>query len=68
MAYYLRRLCLLTGIACIAIGVFHLVLGVASVPGETHAGATVDSGSRSSPSGLGPPPCGARKACGYRPT
>ncbi|MFE0178429.1 DUF4345 domain-containing protein [Streptomyces sp. NPDC059002] len=34
------------GIACAAIGVYHLVLGIASVPGETSAGATVDSRER----------------------
>jgi len=34
------------GAACVAIGVFHLVLGIDSVPGEGHAGATVDSRER----------------------
>ncbi|BDM70369.1 hypothetical protein HEK616_38560 [Streptomyces nigrescens] len=34
------------GIACVAIGAFHLVLGIASVPGEGSAGATVDSRER----------------------
>ncbi len=32
--------------ACVAIGVHHLVLGIASVPGEEATGATVDSRER----------------------
>lgn len=35
-----------TGLACVAIGVYHLLLGVASVPGAEAAGATVDSRER----------------------
>ena len=46
MATTLKRLVWAIGIACVAIGVFHFVLGVASVPGEAHAGATVDSRER----------------------
>ncbi|MFH8736660.1 DUF4345 domain-containing protein [Streptomyces sp. NPDC017964] len=34
------------GIACAAIGLYHLVLGIASVPGEGPTGATVDSRER----------------------
>ncbi|MGH4033075.1 DUF4345 domain-containing protein [Actinomycetota bacterium Odt1-20B] len=34
------------GVICAAIGIYHLVLGIASVPGETSAGATVDSRER----------------------
>jgi Domain of unknown function (DUF4345) len=39
-------LALIMGGVCLAIGVFHIVGGVASVPGEAHAGATVDSRER----------------------
>jgi hypothetical protein len=50
MARTLRVLCLLTGVACAAIGLYHLVLGITSVPGEgtagTVAGVTVDSRER----------------------
>lgn len=42
----LRWLTFLTGALCAAIGVFHFALGVASVPGEGSAGATVDSRER----------------------
>ncbi|MGW2407397.1 DUF4345 domain-containing protein [Streptomyces sp. NPDC001739] len=42
----LRWLVWAMGIACVAIGAFHLVLGIASVPGEGTAGATVDSRER----------------------
>ncbi|MFG3114732.1 DUF4345 domain-containing protein [Streptomyces sp. NPDC048197] len=42
----LRWLVWAMGIACVAIGAFHLVLGIASVPGEGAAGATVDSRER----------------------
>ncbi|UZJ32844.1 DUF4345 domain-containing protein [Streptomyces endophytica] len=42
----LRWLVWAMGIACVAIGAFHLVLGIASVPGEGSAGATVDSRER----------------------
>ncbi len=34
------------GVACVVIGLFHLALGVSSVPGEGMAGATVDSRER----------------------
>lgn len=46
MARTLRWLTLLMGVACVAIGALHLALGVASVPGEAGAGATVDSRER----------------------
>ncbi|MFD8542864.1 DUF4345 domain-containing protein [Streptomyces sp. NPDC059649] len=42
----LRWLVWAMGIACVAIGAFHLVLGIASVPGEGAAGPTVDSRER----------------------
>jgi hypothetical protein len=46
MARTLKWLLVLMGISCIAIGVAHLLLGIASVPGEGAAGATVDSRER----------------------
>ena len=46
MARSLRIMALLMGITCAAIGVLHLLFGVASVPGEGLAGATVDSRER----------------------
>lgn len=46
MARTLRVLVLLMGVACVAIGCLHFVLGTASVPGEAAAGATVDSRER----------------------
>jgi Domain of unknown function (DUF4345) len=46
MATWLKRLALLVGAACVAIGVFHFAFGTASVPGEGRAGATVDSRER----------------------
>jgi hypothetical protein len=46
MATSLKRLGLLMGVACVAIGVLHFALGVDSVPGEGGAGATVDSRER----------------------
>ncbi len=46
MARALRWLVLVMGVACVAIGLFHFVLGTASVPGEGRAGATVDSRER----------------------
>jgi Domain of unknown function (DUF4345) len=46
MATLLRRLVTTTGVTCVAIGAVHLVLGVASVPGERSAGPTVDSRER----------------------
>lgn len=42
----LRNLAGLTGLTCIAIGVYHFALGTASVPGATDANATVDSRER----------------------
>ncbi|WP_158884778.1 DUF4345 domain-containing protein [Amycolatopsis anabasis] len=46
MAKILKWLMLIMGIACVAIGAFHFVLGIDSVPGEGAAGATVDSRER----------------------
>ncbi|MCT2582823.1 DUF4345 domain-containing protein [Actinophytocola gossypii] len=46
MATLLRVLLLVMGVACVAIGVFHFLLGIDSVPGEGSAGATVDSRER----------------------
>jgi hypothetical protein len=46
MATTLRWLILLMAVACVAIGAFHFALGVASVPGEAGAGATVDNRER----------------------
>lgn len=46
MARTLKALVLIMGVACVAIGVVHFVLGIASVPGEGTAGATVDSRER----------------------
>ncbi|MFC7304129.1 DUF4345 domain-containing protein [Streptomyces monticola] len=45
-AGWLKGLALLMGYSCVAIGLFHVVLGIASVPGEESAGATVDSRER----------------------
>ncbi|MBB5119403.1 hypothetical protein FHS36_002836 [Streptomyces eurocidicus] len=42
----LKWLVLSMGTLCVGIGVFHLALGIASVPGEGSAGATVDSRER----------------------
>ena len=42
----LKNLARFTGISCIAIGIYHLALGVKSVPGATDANATVDSRER----------------------
>ncbi len=42
----LRNLAGLTGLSCIAIGIYHFALGTASVPGATDANATVDSRER----------------------
>lgn len=42
----LRSLALAMGLACALIGAAHFALGVASVPGEAGAGATVDSRER----------------------
>ncbi|QWF83262.1 DUF4345 domain-containing protein [Amycolatopsis sp. CA-230715] len=46
MARLLKSLLLIMGVACVAIGAFHFVLGIDSVPGEGSAGATVDSRER----------------------
>jgi Domain of unknown function (DUF4345) len=46
MARVLRSMAWLMGVACVAIGVYHFIGGVASVPGEGTAGATVDSRER----------------------
>ena len=46
METWLRRLGLSTGVACMAIGLAHAAFGIASVPGEALAGATVDSRER----------------------
>ncbi len=43
---HLRNLAGFTGLSCIAIGIYHFVLGTASVPGATDANATVDSRER----------------------
>ncbi|MEU6231515.1 DUF4345 domain-containing protein [Kitasatospora sp. NPDC047058] len=43
MARALRVLAWTMGVACVAIGLFHVVGGNAAVPGEAGAGATVDS-------------------------
>lgn len=42
----LDSLAMATGLSCAAIGAVHLALGIASVPGERGAGATVDSRER----------------------
>lgn len=46
MATALRWLAWAMGVACVVIGAYHVVLGIDSVPGETNAGATVDSRER----------------------
>jgi uncharacterized protein DUF4345 len=50
MAGLLRWLAVAAGVACAAIGIYHLVLGIGSVPGEgsgaTPVGVTVDSRER----------------------
>jgi Domain of unknown function (DUF4345) len=43
---YLRNLAGFTGLSCVIIGIYHFVLGTASVPGATDANATVDSRER----------------------
>jgi hypothetical protein len=45
-ARHLRDLAGFTGLSCIVIGIYHFVLGTASVPGATDANATVDSRER----------------------
>jgi succinate dehydrogenase hydrophobic anchor subunit len=42
----LRNLAGFTGLSCVVIGIYHLALGTASVPGATDANATVDSRER----------------------
>lgn len=46
MARALRALTLVTGWACVAIGVFHVALGNAAIPGAASAGTTIDSWGR----------------------
>lgn len=46
MARTLRVLTQLTGWACVAIGLFHVALGNAAIPGAGSAGTTVDSWGR----------------------
>ncbi|MEW2293030.1 DUF4345 domain-containing protein [Streptomyces sp. NPDC006743] len=46
MATALRLLTRLTGWACVAIGLFHVALGNAAIPGAGSAGTTVDSWGR----------------------
>jgi hypothetical protein len=46
MARLLKTLAMLMGVACVLIGLYHVVLGIRSVPGEEFAGATVDSRER----------------------
>ncbi|MFJ7067758.1 DUF4345 domain-containing protein [Streptomyces sp. NPDC101115] len=46
MASALRALTRLMGWACVAIGLFHVALGNAALPGAGSAGATVDSWGR----------------------
>jgi uncharacterized protein DUF4345 len=43
---HLKNLAGFTGLSCIVIGIYHFVLGTASVPGATDANATVDSRER----------------------
>ncbi|WP_431969262.1 DUF4345 domain-containing protein [Nocardia sp. bgisy134] len=46
MAKLLKVLALVMGVACVAIGVFHIALGIDSVPGMGSSGVTADSQSR----------------------
>lgn len=46
MATTLRWLAWAMGVSCLLIGIYHVVLGISSVPGEELAGATVDSRER----------------------
>ncbi|RAG83989.1 DUF4345 domain-containing protein [Streptacidiphilus pinicola] len=46
MARALRFLVRLMGWSCVAIGLFHVLLGNAAIPGAAHAGTTVDSWGR----------------------
>jgi hypothetical protein len=43
MAKALRTLTWLMGISCVAIGLGHVLLGNAAIPGESSAGPTIDS-------------------------
>ncbi|MFI1246632.1 DUF4345 domain-containing protein [Streptomyces anulatus] len=43
MARALRMSAWLMGVACVAIGLFHVIGGNAAIPGESDAGATLDS-------------------------
>ncbi|MFF1265475.1 DUF4345 domain-containing protein [Streptomyces anulatus] len=43
MARALRMFAWLMGVACVAIGLFHVIGGNAAIPGESDAGATLDS-------------------------
>ncbi|TXS00718.1 DUF4345 domain-containing protein [Streptomyces sp. col6] len=43
MSRALRMLAWVTGVACVAIGLFHVIGGNAAIPGEADAGATIDS-------------------------
>ncbi|MFH9366786.1 DUF4345 domain-containing protein [Streptomyces anulatus] len=43
MARALRMFAWLMGVACVAIGLFHVIGGNAAIPGEPDAGATLDS-------------------------
>ncbi|HEY1839319.1 MAG TPA: DUF4345 domain-containing protein [Mycobacterium sp.] len=43
---HLKNLAGFTGLTCIVIGIYHFVLGTASVPGAADANATVDSRER----------------------
>lgn len=46
MARVLRSLAWIMGVACVAIGVYHFIGGIDSVPGEDATGSTVDSRER----------------------
>ncbi|NED12796.1 DUF4345 domain-containing protein [Streptomyces sp. SID9124] len=43
MSRALRMFAWATGLACSAIGLFHVIAGNAAIPGESDAGATIDS-------------------------
>ncbi|MEV8315116.1 DUF4345 domain-containing protein [Streptomyces sp. NPDC059900] len=43
MAGVLRVFAWVMGVACVAIGLFHVIGGNAAIPGEADAGATIDS-------------------------
>jgi len=46
VARALRILVIVMGVTCVVIGLVHVAAGIASVPGEAHSGATVDSRER----------------------